>query len=307
MSEISDRAEAKFSELKTDLLKANPNILDQYPIETSISRIVRYPDFISYKCMISSLEKLQTELITSYSKNAARQYHRMSLAHLIKESEPFFKKSNFPESIVPLYEKWFQRILHDLNTQPDEYYHRERDLFLKDLAVCAFRMIPVGGAWCMEIGSASKRALISNGILSYPGNIAFHIIKQKGLKPYYVIHTFDRYIMRFTPEEMEKAYLRIAEMLKQNPKIKGIYRSSWFLDPEIDRISPKLSFLRQIPAENGARFFKTYTRDLDIQHATSNSPERKQLYDEGKYTPTCWGYVWPRDTIIKWAATKQMP
>ena len=54
--------------------------------------------------------------------------------------------------------------------------------------------------------------------LGYLGNIVFHILKQNGLKPYYVIHTFDRYIMRFTAQEMEKAYLRIAEMLSGIPR-----------------------------------------------------------------------------------------
>lgn len=301
MSALTRRAEAKFLELKADLRKTDPNLLDQHPIEKRVPGIVRYPDFRSYKSMISSLEKLQNELEKNYSESIARQYHRLSLAYLIKESKSFLSKNSFPESILQLYEKWFERVLQDLNTQPDNYYHYERDLFLKDLAVCAFRMIPVGGAWCVEIGTASKRGLIAKGALRYPGNIAFHIFKQKGLKPYYVIHTFDRYIMRFTPKEMDRAYMRIAEMLKRNPDIKGIYRSSWFLDPAIDRISPRLSYLRLVPAENGARFFRTYTRDLDIQHATCNSPERKQLYDEGNYAPTCWGYVWPRNSVIKWA------
>jgi len=295
------RAEAKFIQISRELKKQNPQVLELIPVESYISKFRSFSETYSYKKMSLKQEKWINNLKPNFDKNAMPLYHRLVLAFLIRKADQQLENTDLPTDIEQMYLNWFNRVLSDLEIQSDNYYSYNEDLFLKDLAVCSLRMKPVGGAWTIDIESVSKRALTANGPRKYVNNVAFHLLKQKGLKPYYVIHTFDRYIMRFTAEEMEKAYIRIAGLMRLDPKIKGIYRGSWFLDPEIDRVSPRLAYLRRIPFENGARLFRIKTRELDTQRAIFNSPERKKLYRNREYKPARWAYVWPREEFLQWA------
>jgi len=286
---------------RDDLRGLDPGILERFPVEAYIGELTHLPETAPYTGLISILAKKRQKIASSSGDRAVSLYNRLALAVLAGDSAARLGEQDFPGDILSLYKNWFGRVIKDLDSMPDAYFSEERDSFLKDISVCGLRMIPIGGAWTVDLGQVSKRALLAGGWLKLPGNIAFHCVRQCGFAPYYVIHTFFRYIPRFLPGEMEKAYLRIAGLLKRNPGIKGIHRSSWFLDPRMDEVSPRMSFLRQVPAANGARLYRIGTDDMDIQSATSNSPERKKLYAEGKYRPECWGYVWPREAVIAWA------
>jgi hypothetical protein len=155
MSERISLEDAKLSEIKADLLKINSAILDLLPLETRIAEITNYPDFHSYKSMERNLEKLENAWEANTGQSSAAPYYRAMLALLMRDSERRLKDANFPSDIIALFEKWFGRVIKDLNVQPDAYYCFKKDSFLKDLAVCSLRMIPVGGAWTVELGSAS--------------------------------------------------------------------------------------------------------------------------------------------------------
>jgi hypothetical protein len=100
---------------------------------------------------------------------------------------------------------------------------------------------------------------------------------------------------------MNLAYRAIAQLVKGNGRIKGIYRNSWFLDPQLEKISPGLAYLRKVPLQNGARFFSSGTRKNDVRNALAMSSVRRKLYDQGKYLPVSHAYVWPRTAFLGWA------
>ena len=131
--------------------------------------------------------------------------------------------------------------------------------------------------------------------------LSFIIPKTGGFSPFYDIHTVSRYLSLFRCEEMDLAYVRIAELMKRDPSIRGVIRASWFLDPNLEKASPNLAFLRKIPQENGARLFRNVTTNNEIKVALSMSSIRRSLYKEGKYQPTSYRYIWPREALIKWA------
>jgi hypothetical protein len=100
---------------------------------------------------------------------------------------------------------------------------------------------------------------------------------------------------------MDLSYLRIAELMKRNPRIRGIYRRSWLLDPKLEEISPNLAYLRQTPQQNGAKLFRCSSTERDIKQSLAISPIRRKLYAEGKYLPTVYAYIWPRRDVLEWA------
>jgi hypothetical protein len=91
----------------------------------------------------------------------------------------------------------------------------------------------------------------------------------------------------------------MAEMLEFNPHIKGVSGGSWFYDPEIENVSPRLAYLRQRPQQRGAYVFYSHV-DID-GGALSKSQTRRDLYDQGKYLPKAYFIVWPRQKVIAWS------
>ncbi len=91
--------------------------------------------------------------------------------------------------------------------------------------------------------------------------------------------------------------------MRNNPDVKGVFGTSWWFDPRVAEISPKLDFLYRLPSENGARFLFTGVNESATRDAISNSPEREALYVQGKYQPRSYMMLWARDDLLHWADT----
>ncbi len=173
--------------------------------------------------------------------------------------------------------------------------------FRHDVGVCCLRSIPVGGAWVVHKSGIGFRFLLIVGPWQLLKYLSFVIRKTGGFSPFYQIHTVSRYLNLFSSEEMDLAYIRIVELMKKDPSVRGVIREGWLLDPNLEKVSPNLAFLRRIPQENGAMLFRRVTTNRNIKVALSMSSTRRRLYQEGKYKPTFYSYIWPRKALIEWA------
>jgi hypothetical protein len=90
-------------------------------------------------------------------------------------------------------------------------------------------------------------------------------------------------------------------MLELHPEIKGIWTGSWFNDPAIETVSPRLTYLRKMPQDNGAYAF--YSNLASTSGALSKSKTRQKLYEEKKYIPKSYALIWPRKPLLKWAVS----
>jgi hypothetical protein len=209
--------------------------------------------------------------------------------------------TNLPSDIPPLYHEWFESVLEDLSTRPDNYYDHRYYYFAMDVKVCSMMNIPVGGAWVVEISRVGLQPFFSSGVRQFVDYLQFATLRAGGFTSFYRIHTAPRYLRRFNSQEMNSSFLRMAELMRLNPHIRGIYRRSWFLDPNLDEISPSLAYLRQVPLKNGAKLFAAGSTKLDIKNALSVSLIRRRLHEQGKYLPTGYAYIWPRKQFLDWA------
>jgi hypothetical protein len=218
------------------------------------------------------------------------------LAAMIRDSIGESVNMNLPKGILNELHSWYKRVIEDFGRQPDSYYNHGNKDFRYDIGVCCLRSLPVGGAWFVQVRRIGFRAFFTLDIL----RLIRIFFKLGGVKPFCVIHTFSRYILRFNCRQMNLAYRNIGELMKRDPEIKGIYRRSWFLDPVLEMISPNLKYLREIPLQNGAMFFKTGLIREDITYSLSSSPHRRKLYQEGGYKPSVYAYIWPRKNFLSW-------
>jgi hypothetical protein len=220
---------------------------------------------------------------------------------MMRNAIDILPEKKFPEEVVDLYHKWFSRILNDFHKRSDEHYCVNEIPFCIDVSVCCLQSVPVGGPWIAHKSRIGPGFLMIVNLWQLLKCLTFIIRKTGGFSAFYAIHTDSRYLTLFQPEEMNLAYIRIAELVKGAPGIRGIIRASWLLDPNLERISPNLIFLRKVPQENGAMLFRRVTTNWDINLALSMSSARRKLYKEGKYQPASYAYIWPRKELLEWA------
>ena len=334
---LNDPISEKVRKYSVELSEFYPLLLTKYPLNLYDKEIHSYKEYFNLVFFSSALVGIFDRIKKEYDAHAVALYHKIALSTFLLDTLNKFDSQNFPERIRALYCRWFERVYKDLSVQPDSYYHYEKESFCKDLAVCCLKALPVGGAWVVEPSRVSTKFLLKKvwPYLEERAHVNFTKNKQKGkkrirervvtllirlrlnktiipiltlfletLKVYrlhYVIHTVGRYLPRFTKEQMNQAYMNIADLMKIHPSICGIYRESWFLDPNLKCISPELSYLWEVPQQNGATLFCVGNYHKAVKKATFMSPFRKRLYEEGKYRPMNYAYVWPREELLRWA------
>ena len=151
----------------------------------------------------------------------------------------------------------------------------------------------------MEPRSGFPRSLMVRGGLNQGLRVLSLLIKLWGNKPFYSHHTHLSELEEFNPVDFTRCNLRLADMLKLNPEIKGVHCGSWLYDPALETVSPHLSYMRALQQDNSALVFYA---GISIEGgALAKSKTRRSLYEQGKYIPKSYHIIWPRQRLIDWA------
>ena len=193
--------------------------------------------------------------------------------------------------------------MHEIKADSPRSYTYEKDTFCKDFALCNLRLIPAG-AQKIHLSTLRNTFLFKGGPAQFIRGIAFITIKLGGFSPLFEMHAHaeDPHLMsEFNEDGWAQFYKRVSKILENQPNVRGIFSSSWYFDPVLRTISPKLVYLRRTVTDNGGRLFYVGSDDQSIENATMKSLTRRTLYQRGKYMPTKYLVVWPRQSLIDWA------
>ena len=228
-------------------------------------------------------------------------YHKVVLATLIGRFDGHINGRRVPDSVLAQYEREFRRILTQFETSKVGFYVHGNDLFNKDLAICRGKLLPCG-AQLVDVHSGVPRSLaVCGGLVQFVRVLAFFGQCMRGFRPLYEMHLDPRSLAQFTAVGWDRCYLRIADLLEANPKVLGVMGASWWFDPEVERITPNISYLRQRPLGAGAGVFRFGSDRAAIGNATKFSRVRKELYEQGRYLPTNYLMAWARRDLLDWA------
>lgn len=101
--------------------------------------------------------------------------------------------------------------------------------------------------------------------------------------------------------ESLRAYHRMARTMEQQPAIRGLITASWLHSPDTFAVSPHLSWLNAVFLENGGHVLSLGAGDIE-SGVLHRSPERRQAYEAGTFTPTEALVIWPRAAMLAWAS-----
>lgn len=198
--------------------------------------------------------------------------------------------------------KQFHRIIASEDDNAD-WLQVDHDLFHKEFGIATLRLYVAGAQLVDPRCGIPRSILIKGGVKYLPENLA-KILRLGGFRKYFQIHTHKFMLETFNEEGWNECYACCAELYKSHPDVLGMYGSSWFYDPVLDSISPRLSYLRAIPINGGAELFFMQEGGDAKNNSLSTSPTRRQLYEEGKYSPKSYMLVWGKSQQTAWAKSR---
>jgi hypothetical protein len=210
-------------------------------------------------------------------------------------------KRDLPEEVLAMYPAWAKRLLVYLRQVSDRQYYYPHDSFVKDLRIASGLSVPCG-VQDVDLRSIIGYRASARCLLRYPSARYFgRVLRYGQIVPWFGIHTDSRYLEDFNEPGRDACFRRIAALLRRHREVLGLAGTSWYYDPGLVSVSPRLSYLRMRPVERGAFVIRSGTSAFDIQSATAKSENRRRLYAAGIYTPVSYTLLWPREQILAWA------
>ncbi len=205
-----------------------------------------------------------------------------------------------PDEVLNLYPFWIDHLAEWLGSQAGPY---DTDYWAKDVRF----------ALCLSVPGSRTQTLDLNASCG-PGQVVRDAVKRRDprvLGRYLAIggwyrnwlqtHTESRHTDDFTEQGWDRLWLSAAAICRARPEIVGVIGSSWFFDPPLETISPRLTYLRANPMARGAFMIDQGPGQTHSERAGATSPTRRALIAAGDYVPHSWLLAWPRGPLIAWA------
>ncbi len=276
-------------------------LLDAFPVEASLDSFSTLPPLASYGEKPQILRQYHQAMVENYGVDSEFWYNKLILLARIDRYFEEQESERYPDDIKALFLKHFADVRRKSQIYDTTYYSFSNDLFLKDLGIARGKLVPCG-AQLVDIRSGmGRRGLLVGGPRKAIALLSFVFGRMGGFKPLYQLHMDLRLLLDFNPAGWERCFRRVAQLLASDPEIRGVFGGSWWFDPQLDGVSPRLGFLRELPMRNGAGLFCAGMDDAAREMALARSKERQQAFEQGRYQPRTFVLIWPRSALLDWA------
>jgi len=297
---LAPLAEIVTGNLHGHCVETYPGLLDAFPVSDYLRLLDQYPPEASYSFVGADVRNFCQRVESRYSTQALTMLHQMLVATCIGRCDVPPSGVEIPDSIWQIIIDEQRRILAEIERGWSADMAGLGDLFLKDLGFSTLRLLPNGAEVVEPVSGVPRRILLQGGITQFLDVAYSFYLRRRPFKPIFQIHASEKSLHEFTPAGWDQCYLRIAQLLEKNPSIPGVFGTSWFFDPALKSISPRLAYLRK-PEQAGAKFYYVGPDPHSAMLATKKSPTRRRLFHDGLYQPTCYMLVWFREDLIHWA------
>ena len=227
-------------------------------------------------------------------------FNRALVAHLASRLRLRLDARRLPTDVLERVPPALERLRAFLS-EPRDGYELGDEYFLRDVRFAAGWTVPCGSEVIDLRARVSLPASFQIALRARAPQLALRRLLVSGPDPWFAPHTESRHLDEFNETGWETTYRNVASLLRRHTDVVGVVGYSWFYDPELELISPRLAYLRRGPLAGGAVFIRGHTTEFDVRNATAKSRTRRQLYRAGEYTPVGYKMVWLRPDILRWA------
>jgi hypothetical protein len=215
-------------------------------------------------------------------------------------------QSALPEVILEQYPTVVRYMVRSIVDDSNAAYGDIRESYFdRDLRMAAGLSVPAG-AQILDLRCWVQPSFYRNqGFKENLRCLSFIKFTLGDRGPMVRIHTDTRCLDQFNEEGWDDCYLRIAQLMGTDESIRGMIGTSWFYDPQLETVSPKLFYLARTPLGNGGFLRVDGPGAVHTARAITRSPTRKRMFDEGSYLPVCATLIWPRKSLLAWADAKK--
>lgn len=211
--------------------------------------------------------------------------------------------ADLPAVVLELYPEWIGRLADFLTAAADPYDH---DFWAKDVRISLVLSVPGARTQMIDLSSPmGPGQVLRHAREGWGWSVIPAYAAAQAWKPWLEVHTESRELSDFNEAGWDRAWATAAEILKRRPEMAGMLGSSWFYDPPLEQISPRLAYLRLNPLKHGAFMIHQGSGDIHTQRAATSSPTRAALIEKGEYTARSWIVAWPRAALIRWADARK--
>lgn len=213
------------------------------------------------------------------------------------------KAEDLPLEVLQYYEFWLDRLAEFLTAQAGPY---DPDYWAKDVRFTLALSVPASRTQTIDLSSpVGPGQIIRNGLHGHGWSQVFAYLKAKGWRRAWLeTHTESRHTVDFTEEGWDRVWASAAAICERRPDLAGVIGSSWFFDPPLETISPRLAYLRLNPLKGGAFIIHQGPGEIHSQRCGATSPTRRAMIEAGEYLPRSWLLVWPRSALLTWASSR---
>jgi hypothetical protein len=170
------------------------------------------------------------------------------------------------------------------------------DVFMKDLRISQQTIIPAVAQVLWPHLGFSLRSVLTGGwkTLQYFANDC------GGLRGFIELHSHEPMIKTyFNPAGWEETYRLMSLLCAARPDIRGVGSISWYYDPQVSSLSPRLAYLQARPISLGAHSFYFNSSAEAVAAAIATSPTRRTAFEAGRFQPKNYALVWSRDAVLR--------
>jgi hypothetical protein len=237
------------------------------------------------------LQNIQRE----YGDAATKSFLCLAIFHAMNLTIKKRLLDQLPKTLSINQIQHFKRMLSDTDIG-DSWLDIDQDLYQKEFGLASERLF-AAGSQLLDKNCGIPRSIVLKGgfVKSITNGLFFAGIG--GFKPFIQIHTHSFNLNKFNQAGWDECYVGCAELCEIFPELLGVFGSSWFYDPVICNISPRLQYLQSVPLAGGAKFLYYSTGGAAIANATSTSESRKKMYDAGEYIPKNYMMIWSKKSL----------
>lgn len=248
-------------------------------------------------------ERAQAALVGAFAGRLSHDHRRALIAFWALELPERARSENLPPEVHALYPEWIGRMADFLTAAADPY---DPDFWAKDVRLSLALSVPGARTQMIDLSSPlGAGQVLRHAREGWGWSVVPAYAAARAWKPWLEVHTDSRELSDFNEAGWDRAWATAAEILKRRPEMAGMLGSSWFYDPPLEQISPRLAYLRLNPLKHGAFMVHQGPGAIHTERAATSSPTRKALIESGEYTARSWLVAWPRAALIRWADARK--
>lgn len=208
-----------------------------------------------------------------------------------------------PTAVLELYPFWLDQLAEWLSRETGPY---DADYWAKDVRFALGLSVPGSRTQTLDLVAYCRPGQIVRDALKRRNpDVLLRYVSIGGWHTNWLeTHTESRHTQDFTEAGWDRLWASAAALCRSRPSLAGVIGSSWFFDPPLESISPRLTYLRANPTAHGAFTVDQGPGQTHSDRASATSPTRRAMIAAGKYVPHSWLLAWPRASLIEWAYRK---